>query len=271
VEVYGAIVDLKPLLDVRARLLAAQAEIRALRAAAANSATEHQRLRTLFEDDRNVSERVVRGAEATARSDSERVTVALQNLAGIESAARAEWGPSLTDMALDSESGGIAALADGRELLAQVTIPHEHAGAAAGTALTLAPAGQRGARSVARYVSTAPQASHSLPGATFFYRVNAAGLRVGMRVAGELNLPGPATEGVVVPERAVVWHAGRAWCYVKEGDDRFLRTAVATGRAVEGGWFNASGLEAGQEVVVTGAQLLLSEELKYQIRNENED
>ena len=32
-----------------------------------------------------------------------------------------------------------------------------------------------------------------------------------------------------------------------------------------------AGFEAGQEVVVRGAQLLLSEELKFQIRNENED
>ena len=41
--------------------------------------------------------------------------------------------------------------------------------------------------------------------------------------------------------------------------------------AVPGGWFVPKGLEAGQEVVVTGAQLLLSEELEFQIRNENED
>jgi hypothetical protein len=271
VEVFGSIADLKPLLDARARFLAAQAEVRALRAAAANSAREQARLKGLYEDDRNVSERALREAEATARSDAERVTVALQQLAGIETAARAEWGATLTDLALDASPGGLAGLTEGRELIAQITIPYEHADAAARSALLIAPAGQRGARSVARYVSPAPQASQALPGVTYFYRANAAGLRVGMRVSGELRPPGAATEGVVVPEAAVVWHAGRAWCYVKEGDDLFVRVPVATSHAVDGGWFNATGFEEGQAVVVAGAQLLLSEELKYQIRNENED
>jgi hypothetical protein len=271
VEVYGVIVDLKPLLDARARFLAAQAEVRALRATAANSSNAYQRVRALYEDDRNVSERVVREAQTAAHTDGERLTVAMQNLAGIESAARAQWGVPLTDMALNATPSGIAALAEGREVVAQITIPHEHADVVSHTTVTLGPAGAPAARSVARYVSAAPQASPSLPGATFFYRASGAGLRVGMRVAGELKLPGAATSGMIVPERAVVWHAGRAWCYVKENDDKFLRLPVATSRAVAGGWFNASGFEPGQEVVVTGAQLLLSEELKYQIRNENED
>jgi hypothetical protein len=199
------------------------------------------------------------------------VTAALQNLAGIEAAARAEWGATLAEIALDPSATGIAALAEGRELLAQVTVAQEHAEAVVRGALQLGPAGQRGHRVAARYVAPAPRASQSLPGATYFYRVSAAGLRVGMRLAGELKLPGASVEGVIVPESAVVWHAGRAWCYVKDDDDTFLRTAVETSRAVEGGWLNVSGFEEGQEVVMTGAQLLLSEELKYQIRNENED
>jgi hypothetical protein len=271
VEVFGSISDLKPLLDARARFLAAQAEVRALRAAAVNSAREQARLRGLYEDDRNVSERALQEAEAVARGDAERVTVALQQLAGIENAARAEWGAALTDLALDAASGSLAGLAEGRELIAQITIPYEHADVAARSALLLGPAGYRGARSPAHYVSPAPQASQALPGVTYFYRVSAAGLRVGMRVSGELRLAGAATEGVVVPEAAVVWQAGRAWCYVKEDNERFVRVPVATSRAIEGGWLNATGFEPGQEVVVAGAQLLLSEELKYQIRNENED
>jgi hypothetical protein len=271
VEVYGDIVDVKPLLDTRMHFLAAQAELRALRAAAINATTEHLRLKALYEDDRNVSERAVREADAAARAQNERVTAALQNLTGIEASARSEWGATLTEVALDPSARGIAALAEGRELLAQITIAPEHAEAVPGGALQLAPAGQRGRRAAAHYVAPAPRASQSLSGATYFYRVSPAGLRVGMRVSGELSLPGAAVEGVIVPERAVVWHAGRAWCYVKDEKGTFLRTPVDTSRAVEGGWFNSSGFEVGDEVVVTGAQLLLSEELKYQIRNENED
>ena len=37
------------------------------------------------------------------------------------------------------------------------------------------------------------------------------------------------------------------------------------------GWFEVNAFVPGDQIVVSGAQLLLSEELKYQIRNENED
>ncbi|MET1083519.1 MAG: metal transporter, partial [Burkholderiales bacterium] len=82
---------------------------------------------------------------------------------------------------------------------------------------------------------------------------------------------GAARDGVAVPWAAVVYPGGKAWAYVQTGTDEFARRAVETGAAVEGGWFNDKGLEPGEAVVVSGAQLLLSEELKYQIRNENED
>lgn len=269
-EVHGFIASVKPLLEARARFLAAQAELRALRSSAANSERERERLKSLFEDDRNVSERALREAEAAARSNSERANAAQQNLAGIEAAARADWGAALAEAALDSRSGSFASLAQGRELLAQVAIPHEYVEGIERMALTLMPAGQD-ARVAARYVSPAPHAPQALPGAAFFYRVSAAGFAAGMRVSGELKLPGATSEGVIVPERAVVWHAGRAWCYVKRGEDGFVRMPVATRHAVEHGWFNATGFDAHREVVVVGAQLLLSEELKYQIRNENVD
>lgn len=110
-------------------------------------------------------------------------------------------------------------------------------------------------------------------GAAYFYRAPAAGLRIGNRVVGHLAGAGGSSAGVIVPERAVVWFAARPWIYVRDGKaaDIFERTSVSATRLVPGGWFNAAGLEPGQEVVVTGAQLLLSEELEFQIRNENED
>jgi len=96
-------------------------------------------------------------------------------------------------------------------------------------------------------------------------------LRAGMRVAARIGMGGAAASGVIVPSAAVVWHAGKAWAYVKDEEDSFARFEVSTADEMEGGWFNTTGFDDDDEVVVSGAQLLLSEELKYQIRNENED
>ena len=64
-----------------------------------------------------------------------------------------------------------------------------------------------------------------------------------------------------VPSAAVVRHAGRAFLYVQTSDETFARQEVRLDRPTADGWFVAGGLAAGQRVVVSGAQQLLSVEL----------
>ena len=78
-----------------------------------------------------------------------------------------------------------------------------------------------------------------------------------------------------MPHEAVVWYANQAWVYQKVEAEKFIRRLISTEVEIESeaisGWYNTAGLAASDEVVTSGAQLLLSEELKYQIKNENED
>lgn len=271
-EVHGTVVDVAPLIEARARHATLSAEIRALRATANASKAEAERATALFRDDRNVSERVMEQAIAESRMAHERLAAAEMQLRGQLDALRATWGGTLADMAVNPGSAGFAPLVDGRELLVHVTLPYDVEASAAGRPLTIAPVGSNG-RINARLVSTAPATAGGTVGAAYFYRATAAGLRVGTRVTGNLASGQGKSAGVVVPEKAIVWFSGRSWVYVRDAKNRevFERVAASTDRLVPGGWFVAKGLEPGQEVVVTGAQLLLSEELEFQIRNENED
>jgi hypothetical protein len=270
-EVYGVVVNLQPLYELRGKYLAALAERRALRAAAANSRNEYERLRTLFADDRNVSERAVQAAEAQWKSDEARVQGAEQAADSVRDELRAAWGPAITEWAIDPDAPRFAALSAQRAVIVQVAFPQDLQGSAGRAPLSVMPVASRSAALPARYLSPAPQTDASLPGATYFYLVEGPGLRTGMRVAGQLRLGSRQREGVAVPEAAVVWHGGRAWAYVREEPTTFVRKPVSTTEEVGNAWFNAEGFEPGEEVVVSGAQLLLSEELKFQIRNENED
>lgn len=76
---------------------------------------------------------------------------------------------------------------------------------------------------------------------------------------------------MIVTSEAIVWYGGKAWVYHKQSAERFMRRQVSTENETSDGWFNKGALKAEDEVVVSGAQLLLSEEFKYQITNENED
>lgn len=70
----------------------------------------------------------------------------------------------------------------------------------------------------------------------------------------------------LVPFSAVVWHAGQAWAYVIEGESergiRFERRAVDTRQEAIGGWMQTQRYAPGEQIVTTGAQWLLSRELR---------
>ncbi len=77
---------------------------------------------------------------------------------------------------------------------------------------------------------------------------------------------GERISGVIVPDSAVVWLQGKTWTYVQEGPDRFVRREISLKQRTGEGWLVTKNYSVGDLVVVEGAQLLLSEEFRSQIR-----
>ncbi|HET9701547.1 MAG TPA: hypothetical protein VFP70_11550, partial [Burkholderiales bacterium] len=236
---------------------------------AARSIAEHRRVLALYEDDRNASERALHAAEAERRAAEARLAGAEAALAAAREALRLEWGDTLERWA-ETGTPELARLLDGAEALLLVTLRLADSAPRPMQVLEFSPAGSREKPRRAQPLSAATRADPGLPGATWLYRAPAAGLRAGMRITGRLPTGQDAEDGVLVPAAAVVWHAGKAWVYVQEAADRFERRAIEAATAVGADWFE-TGLEAGERVVVSGAQLLLSEEFRGRITNENED
>jgi hypothetical protein len=69
---------------------------------------------------------------------------------------------------------------------------------------------------------------------------------------------------------AMIRFAGNTWVYVKTDADRFERMALPVDRPQGEGFFTDA-FEVKDAVVTNGAQLLLSEEFRFQIKNENKD
>ena len=124
-----------------------------------------------------------------------------------------------------------------------------------------------------KFLGTASQASTLTGGHGLLFEVvvpAGSHLRPGTAVTAHVPTQGASLSGVLIPRSAMLRHGGRTWVYVKAGEDRFERRDVALDRPTSGGWFATSGVAPGESVVVDGAQLLLSEELKAQIENEEE-
>ena len=68
------------------------------------------------------------------------------------------------------------------------------------------------------------------------------------------------------PSRSWAPTGDRAWAYFQIAPTQFERRQLVVTSPAMRGWFVTSGFAAGDRFVVTGAQALLSEELKSQIQ-----
>jgi multidrug efflux pump subunit AcrA (membrane-fusion protein) len=115
----------------------------------------------------------------------------------------------------------------------------------------------------ARRLSASPQGDPAVQGNPYFYAAGSA-LPVGTRTTAHVPLGEKSTQGLLIPASAVVWYGGQPWVYVRTASDRFTRRYVPSALAIDRGFIVTSGFRAGDDVVIRGAQLLLSEELRPQ-------
>jgi hypothetical protein len=272
---FGTVEAIDGLVEMRTRYLAALADGNVIRTSIASAEQNLQRLQLLNQDDKNVSDRAVQEAQASLNSDKAKLATSSTLANGIRDNMRQQWGATLANWATQTSSNSeFQSLLQSHEVLLKITLPFDVT-PNKNTELKIFPMGSQKQLVKAQFISDAPQADNSIQGKTYFYHAPSGNLRAGMRVTTHLDMQGKASSGVIVPHEAVVWYANQAWVYQKVGADKFIRRLISTETEIESetisGWYNTAGLAANDEVVNSGAQLLLSEELKYQIKNENED
>ncbi len=270
----GVVLQLQPLLDLKMSFNSAQMDIAKTRATAQASQAEYERLRQLNENGKNASDKAVEAARATAGSDAAATRSAEQTLAILRDSAKLHWGTVVAGW-LEQGSPQLDALLAQHEFLLQVTSPSMTSTAAPQQSLVQYADSTHG---TAHMLSILPQLDPRLQSPSWLYVVAPhPDLVPGM------NLPvflasGPARNGVVVPNDAVVWWQGQAWCYVEESPGKFERRAVPTSNPIANGWFvsenldsKTEGLDPKTRVVTQGAQMLLSEEFRSQVETDTDE
>ena len=248
---YGRVLDPAPLAGLAAELAAAQA-------AAAASQKEFDRLKLLNEQE-NASARALQAAEAAARRDQ----ILVESL---RTRLMSGWGAALAerpDLAVLVRS--LAAL---ESALVRIDLPAGQVLNAPPSSARIVAASSGNTSAWAKLLGPAPNADPQMQGQGFLFLMKTSSLRLvpGMAVGGYLQLQREPLDGFTIPDSAVVRHTGRGWVYVQTGADTFARREIALDHRTEAGWFVRAGVAADERVVVQGAQALLSEEQKYQIK-----
>lgn len=272
IKSYGNVVSIDSLTEAKARAISLKTDIALARAASTSNMQQYQRLKTLNADDKNVSDRAVQEALAAVSADNAKISASELQLNNLQTSMKLQWGEVLTNLVFgDKLAPHLASLLERKNVLIQVSLPSNVSTPKAGSSIHVAPLNESVAPIKAVYVSPAAASDSSSFGKTFYYSAPAELLRIGMRVNIEMDSnASDSANGIIIPSNAVVWYAGKPWAYFKQGKDQFVRKPIAADTEVATGWFN-QGIDANSEVVVSGAQLLLSEEFKYLIKNENED
>ena len=280
---YGTVVNIENLIELRSRYMAAKAELLLIKTNLMHAQEEYTRFHILNSDDKNISDQVLAAALTEVKIVEAKMQAARLNANGILDLMRQTWGEKLTQLTIDN-SNLIQNLANNNEALIEVTLAFDAPEPAAGSQVNVTPFSAPLADSRATFLSRAPANNGALQGKTYFYHTKNKDLRKGTQVTvlftdqqiknGSSNLE-PKENGLVIPNEAVVWYGGKAWVYRKNGDEKFERLPLSTNIETENGWFyqnqQKNSLKANDAVVTNGAQLLLSEEFKSQITNENDD
>ena len=235
-------------------LVSAVAEVVTAQAASAASQAELQRVKTLATQN-NASARALQTAEATAVRDSAQAGSARLRL-------MATWGASIADR--QDLTGFVQSLGKLETALIQLNLPPDET-------LKDVPSGARimtvaaetnplEAKFLGPAASVDPQVQGQ--GLLFLLSPNPTHVAPGASVTGFIAVPGEKVPGLELPRDAIIRYNGTAWVYVQTAEEEFRRTEVHLETPLPNGWFIREALKPSDKVVTTGAQQILSEELK---------
>jgi hypothetical protein len=247
---YGRVLDPAPLAALMTELATDQAVYAA-------SSNELVRLKTLAAEN-NASARALQAAEATAQHDQLAIQSAKDRL-------RLAWGPTLS--AREDFPNLMQSLTSLSNAVVRIDLP-------AGEKLDPPPTGARivtlaGSTAEADFLGTVVNVDPQTQGQGFNFLVKSDSLRLlpNEAVTGYIRVAGEAIPGVIIPREAIIRTDGASWVYVlSKSSEAFTRLPVNLEHPAEGGWFVTNGIAAKDYVVVTGAQTLLSQEMKGQMK-----
>jgi hypothetical protein len=264
---YGSVLDLSQLTGLANSYANARAQLQMAQAKRAVSKTAFERAQGLYRNQQNVSLAQVQAAEAALQTDEATLTAADAQVRALAATVQQNFGPIIGQSLLDGSSL-VTRLIEQRDFLLQVTLPPGVTLPSPPKEATLELEG--GTSATISLVSLAARTDPRIQGMSFLYLVSATSLVLpGMNLLVSLpsGLPG---DGVAIPPSAIVWWQDRAWIYRQSGTDLFVRTEVPTILPTPNGGYVVKDLPKGTTIVTQGAQLLLSEEFRAQIRVEGD-
>ena len=267
--VYGTVLGLEPLVQLRQQYLSARAQQDSAKAKYTEADFNLSRTRNLHQQD-IVSTRRLQEQQAQWQSDKANLAASAFQQQTVLAASRLEWGDLLTDWFVLKPGKAAEQFFSHRSLLLQITLPaHTRLGADM-QSVYVDEQGRRQTAVKAELISRSPRIDPVSQGERYFYKAEGRSIPFGAHITAWIANDAAQNNGVLIPKAALVWHLGQACVFVRKGD-HFSRRALQNYTPVESGYFVIGTVRPEEEIVTTGGQTLLSQQLKAQIPNEDAD
>lgn len=231
------------------------------------SLNEYERLKKLNRgNSKNISIKTLQAANALLKNNKNILQNKQAEYDNTLSYLRQKWGEKFA-RDIFNNSPQFKKILAGTDLIIHITLPSGiHESINPSFATIRATGGSVKAEFISKSALTDPQ----IQGLSYYFIVssNSKFILPGMNVSGEL-LFGPMLAGVMIPSSSIVWNKGKAWSYLEIKKNWFYRYKIDTGMPVKNGYFIPGKSLINKKIIVTGAQFLLSQEFKSQIKTEN--
>lgn len=258
---FGNIVSLEPLISLRQQYLASLAQHNSARARYSEANANLARTENLHQQD-IVSSRRLQEQQALWHGEKAQLDTALYQQQALLGASQMTWGKTLTQWFTDPNSKAAAEFINHQAQLLLITLPATLQLTTPVASVMIDEHGNRQHAVPASLISAAPQIDPVTQGQRYFFKSQARTIPYGSHVTVWVPT-GSASNGVIIPSSAIVRHMGQNFVFIKTAANQFSRRPIP-----ESG---PSSVQAGEALVVTGAQTLLSQQLKNQIPDEDDD
>jgi hypothetical protein len=263
---------MEPLLRLRQQFLAAQAQQDSALARYQAADQNLSRTRNLHEQD-IVSTRRLQEQQALWRNDKANLATSSYQQQTLLSTSYLQWGELLTGWFTQNTHPQAEHFLKNRAQLLQISLPSNTHLKPGQKTLWIDEQGRRQNAVAASLIAIAPQVDPVTQGERLFCKLEARKLPLGTRFTAWLadEEDDKQSNGVIIPEHAVVWHLGQSFVFIKTAADQFERRLLPELIPGPNGYFASTGFKPNEDIVTTGAQTLLSQELKNLIPNEDND
>ena len=271
IKAHARVMNLDVLLAMRAHYHQVLAALNVAKVKEKAAEQELARLKDLVQGAGSVAAKNVNYADTNWRETKVQRQGLQSQLADVRDEALQYWGETIATWVTGSDSTSWRRLLSHKDSLLLVTLPVEQSLPEPLEIIQISRNGSREKAREAYYIAPALTTDQFVHGETYYFRTETGKLRTGMTIDVWLAEDNKTLSGIFIPDAAIIWYAGQAWVYIQLDDGQFQRRSLHDGVPVPSGVFMPQGFSVDDLLVLSGAQMLLSEEFRWKIQDEDDD